>query len=180
MRAFRLVILIVVLFLLAACGGQAAAPAPMAAQTAVPLTALDLTPLLIRSGDLPADLTGAQVKDTVPPGLKAVPTPVKAVDQRFQRNGDTVGGVVVLLYEAAADVKAAYRLTVGEGKNSEPWDGVGDTARIWLPSGLSPRATVAFTRCHAYVDVTIAQGSVDEVIAYARRLDERLQPLVCR
>jgi hypothetical protein len=162
---------------LSACGGLTAAP--QAAQPAIPLTEIDLAPLLIESGDLPADLSAGEVRTSVPSGLRAVPPPIKVIDQRFQRAGEAVGGVVVLLYQSSADVKAAYRLTVGEGKNSQEHAGLGDTGRIWLPKGLSPRTTVAFTRCHAYVDVTIAQGSVDEVTAYARRLDQRLQPLVC-
>jgi hypothetical protein len=176
MRASYLVVLIVALLALDACGGS---PAATPTLTADQLAKLDLVPLLIQSGDLPAGLSGAQVKDTVPAGLKAVPKPVKVIDQRFERNGTTVGGVVVLLYEASDDVKAAYRLTVGEGKNSEAQDSLGDTARIWLPKGLSPRTTVAFTRCHAYVDVSIGEASIDDVTAYARRLDQRLQPLVC-
>ena len=181
MRASRLVVLIAALLGLAACGGSpAAAPATTAAQAAVPLADIDLAPLLIQSGDLPAGLSGAQVKDTVPPGLNAVPTPAKAIDQRFQANGNTAGGVVVLLYEASADVETAFRLAVGEGKNSQPQYSVGDAARVWLPSDVVTRARVAFTRCHAYVDISIRQASVDEVTAYAKRLDQRLQPLICR
>src|SRR5215207_1013767 len=137
MRASRFVVLIASLLALAACGGSPAAPLPAtAAQTAVPLAELDLAPLLIQSGDLPVGLSGAQVNDTVPPGLRAVPTPAKAIDQRFQQNGTIAGGVVVLLYEASADVESAFRLAVGEGKNSEPQYGVGDTARAWLPSDI--------------------------------------------
>ncbi len=181
MRASRLVILVTILLALAACGGSpAAAPPTSNAQAAVPLVDIDLAPLLIQSGDLPTGLSGAQVKDIVPPGLKGAPTPAKAIDQRFQHNGNNAGGVVVLLYEASADVESAFRLAVGEGKNFEPQYGVGDTARSWLPSDILPRARVAFTRCHAYIDVTFGQASIDEVTAYAKRLDQRLQPLVCR
>ena len=176
MRASRLVVLIVVLLALAACGSS---PAASPALTAAQLANLDLAPLLLEPGDLPAGLSEAQVKDTVPPGLKGVPTPAKAIDQRFQQNGNAAGGVVVLLYETPADVVAAYRLAVGEGKTSDPQQDVGDTARLWPPNEIAKRARVAFTRCHAYVDVTFGQASSDEVTAYAKRLDARLQPLVC-
>jgi hypothetical protein len=180
MLASRLVALLAALLALAACGGgPAAAPATTAARTTVPLADIDLAPLLIQSGDLPAGLSGAQIKDTVPPGLRAVPMPAKVIDQRFQQNGTLAGGVVVLLYEAYADVESAFRLAVGEGKNSEPQYGVGDTARAWVPNNVVQRARVAFTRCHAYIDITFGQASIDEVTAYAKRLDQRLQPLAC-
>jgi hypothetical protein len=181
MQLFQRVTLIAALLMLAACAGSpATASSTTAAQTAVPLADIDLTPLLIQSGDLPAGLSGAQIKDTVPAGLRAVPKPANVIDQRFQQNGTLAGGVVVLLYEASADVDSAFRLAVGEGKTSEPQYGVGDTARIWSPNAVLTRARVAFTRCHAYIDITFGQASIDQVTAYAKRLDQRLQPLACR
>jgi hypothetical protein len=180
MRAFRLVALIAALIALSACGGSPAAPATTAAQSAVPLADLDLAPLLVQSGDLPAGLNGAQIENTMPTGLRGFPTPVKAIDQHLQRNGDTAGHVVVLLYEADSDVESAFRVAVGEGKTSDPQHGVGDVARIWQPNEIKTRSRLAFTRCHAYVDITFGQATIDEVTAYAKRLDQRLQPLTCR
>ncbi len=75
------------------------------------LSEVDLEPLLIQSGDLPAGFSGSQVRDRAPDMFKEVPTPQKAISQQLQRNGSATGTVTVLLYDSADDVAKAYSLT---------------------------------------------------------------------
>lgn len=153
--------------------------------TAVPLTALDLEPLLIQPGDLPAGVVGSQVKDKAPPVFKDVPPPMKAIDQRFGlADGAIIGGVTVLLYDSPADLEKAYAVVVkGMGSSAYPSTEVGDKTRI---GGLTVRtqriAEVTFVRCHALVSVSLSATPQpdDDTLTYAKRLDKRLTPLVCR
>jgi hypothetical protein len=148
-------------------------------------TALDLEPLLIQPGDLPAGVVGSQVKDKAPPVFKDVPPPTKAIDQRFGlADGAIIGGVTVLLYDSSDDLEKAYAAVIkGMGSSAYPSTEVGDKARI---GGLTARtqriAEVSFVRCHALVSVSLSATPQpdDDTLAYAKRLDKRLMPLVCR
>lgn len=178
-------LLIVALVLLAACGGD---PAPIpqwqsatAVPTAVPLDQVDLEPLLIQSGDLPAGLSGAQVKDEAPAMFAGVPHPTKAIDQRFQRAGDTAGGITVLLYQSDADRDVAYADVVkGLGKGAVAQNGVGERAMAVNNTDLLEFVDLTFVRCHAVVHIRFSGTSEpSDAAAYAKRLDKRLSSVVC-
>ena len=173
----RFNVFVIFVFLLYAC----AAEAPAAAPTRIPLASVDLEPLLVQSGDLPAGMTGAQVKDAAPPAFKRYPLPTKAIDQRFQRSGDVVGGVVVLLYENAADRDAAWaQAQQAITSSATPLPDVGEQALLLASSPQLPITSATFRRCAAIVDIGMdAQVQPNEISAYARRLDTRLTPLVC-
>jgi len=152
-----------------------AAPAP----ASVALKDIDLEPLLVQSGDLPSGMSAAQIKDSAPPAMKDYPPATKAIDQRFQRGGKTVGGVVVLLYEQQSDLTTATALVTKIGKYSEVLPDVGEQAKLFLGTDLLPVRGVTFVRCHAVVDVAMSNVDTREITAYAKRLDKRLQAVVC-
>jgi len=173
--------------LLVSCGGEqhvvpAFAPPATAvsAPTTVALKDIDLEPLLIQAGDLPSGMSAAQVKDAAPPALNDYPQATKAIDQRFQRNGKTAGGVVVLLYEQQSDLDQAKGLAAKTSKYSEPLSDVGEQAKLFLGTDLLPIRGVTFVRCQAVVDVSMSGVDTREITAYAKRLDKRLQAAVCR
>lgn len=175
----------VFLVLLIACGGGTATlpptvpPVPTSPPTTIPLAAIDLEPLLIQPGDLPAGITGAQVKDVAPPAFKAYPPATKAIDQRLQRDGETIGGIVVLLYEEQSALEQAKILATTTSEVSRPLDSVGEGGKAFLGSDLLPLRGVTFVRCRAIADVSMGRVAIEEVIAYAKRLDRRLAGVVC-
>lgn len=161
-------ILMMLCFVLAACG-------------APNLGALNLEPLLIQPGDLPAGISAAQVRAELPQMFEGVPTPIKAIDQRFQDGVGNAGGVTVALYEMTADRDTAYdQLVKGMTVDAKPYDNVGERAMALSLDLIIQAADVAFVRCHAVVYVRIV-GSADiaGATSYAKRLDERLSENVC-
>lgn len=182
----RLAILATVAVVLASCGSApgaapvAPAAAPATAVGAVALKDIDLEPFLIQPGDLPSGMEAAQVKNTAPAGMKDYPAATNAIDQRFQRNGKTAGGVVVLLYEQQADLDKATAQALAPNKYSEPTTDVGEKGKLFLGTDLLPLRSVTFVRCHAIVDVTMSDVDTTEIAAYAKRLDKRLQAAVCQ
>lgn len=149
------------------------------------LAALRLEPALIQPGDLPAGVGGAQVRDTPPSMFAHTPPAIQVIDQRFQRNNENAGGVVVLLYSAKQDRDAAFTLTTNAmGKDTRPQYGVGEYASVVTVQpktiGAIAFVDVAFVRCGALVHIRLTNtANADDVITYARRLDSRLMPLVC-
>jgi hypothetical protein len=181
------IILVCMATLLISCGGEqqvvpASAPPATAvvAPAAVALKDIDLEPLLVQSGDLPSGFSGAQIKDAAPPALKDYPQATKAIDQRFQRNNKTAGGVVVLLYDQQSDLDQATALATKASKYSESLSGVGEQAKLFLGTDLLPIRGVTFVRCQAVVDVSMSGVDTREITAYVKRLDKRLQAAVCR
>ena len=161
----------------------------------VPLGEVELEPLLtIQQGDLPAGMTGAQVKAMAPPGIASLPgfpQPTKAIDQQFARAGQTAGGVVVLLYDSLADAERAYTVMTndlknGGGRTRSGYVTIGDQSMdmgrsdTLLGVNLDTAATI-FQHCHAVVAIQLGGTSnPDDSVSYAKRLDTRLKPVVCR
>lgn len=160
--------LIIAAFVLVSCG-------------APNLARLDLEPLLIQPGDLPAGISAAQVRAELPQMFEGVPTPIKAIDQRFQDGVGNAGGVSVALYEGAADRDAAYdKLVKGMTSDAQAYTGVGERATSLTLDMVIQATDVAFIRCHAVVYVRIVGSSdLTGAISYAKRLDERLKEVVC-
>ncbi len=158
---------------LTACGG-------------VPLAEVELEPLLTQPCDLPSGLAASQIRDEAPAMFTAVPEPQKAVHQQFERNGETQGGVTVLLYDTPEDVDEAYNL-VAQGMPATrayiPGVGaaaVGGNLKVNRRSVQFESVELVFVRCHAVVHVRITgTHRLDDASAYAKRLDKQLQEKVC-
>jgi len=86
---------------------------PTPTLTPIPLSALKLDQILIQSGDLPAGLSGAQIRDTAPAMFKDVPMADSTIYQQLARNGNSASGVAVFLYEDKSKVDKAYSKILG-------------------------------------------------------------------
>lgn len=164
--------------------------------TILPLSEVDLDSLLFISGDLPTIFVGQQIASRPPPDIGSVPVAEKAANQKFRAGEFASDGITVLLYESPADLERAYGIVLdimSEDNRATPLGQVGEkamlteermsgiqTAGVSIPSSTS--ANVVFTRCHALVYIDLFSSEADSEVAaeYAKRIDQRLQPLVCR
>lgn len=177
---------IVFVLFLVACGTApiSVPPAPTSLPTAIPLSAIDLEPLLIQSGDLPAGITGAQVRDTPPKMFDGMPKAAKAIYQQFARGTDQIGGVSVFLYEKDTDRDQGYGFILGGMNTAQVTEGVGEQAVIAGPS-KETAAVLNFSdlllrRCRAIAHIRMTgKDTAEAVTAYAKRLDTRLSEVVC-
>lgn len=210
----RPVIVCTVLFFLVAC--LPAKPIPPTATllpwptvdpnaTPVSLAEIDLKPLLIQPGDLPAGMSGGQVTSARPPNpgpgsvFKGLPMSDNEIAQEFQGKGGEGGWVMVFLYKSSHDLATAYDLMVDGlwGSWQDP-EGSATSAKKAL-ADVGEKATIAtvdyrvnrwpfkdhavivFIRCNAVVQIQWSGAEVAEAaISYAKRLDQRLSLTVCR
>lgn len=152
--------------------------------TPIVLSEIDLVPVLIQPGDLPAGFTGAQIRDTHPPmgWWEKIPTPDNFIYQQFAKGADEGGSVQVLLYDNLDDSSKAFSIM----KGNTPIEGVGSEAYISARVGIGLDGPtdllsihLAVIRCHAVVYIYMKTDR-DSIIAYAQKLDARLEPLVCQ
>jgi hypothetical protein len=157
---------------------------PTATPTLVPLADINLESILIRDGDLPAGYSGAQISHSAPGMFRNLAPAAQVVVQLFGKNGSNAGGVTIFLYDLPRQVQTAYGLIVdGFGQGSVSFDGLGETAQVIELdlTGFYKLTDLAFTRCHAVVEVRMTNGADSVSVGnYAKRLDGRLKPLVCR
>lgn len=185
-------------FLLIGCGSPAA-PATQAAiiqptlePTAVPTVAPTSTPIpptatpvpldeiLIMPGDLPAGYSGAQIRTEAPGMFKALPGTDTALYQQFQSGGKVSGGVTLFIYENESDLKNAYTIVKGGFAGTKSLDGLGDEADV-STSAMLPAPDLVFRHCKALVHIRMSDGADESgVVAYAKRLDKRIQPIACQ
>lgn len=187
----RLFVAITVTIVLIGCGAAPAEPAavaptsaPAAAPTAtpVPLDQVDLESILIASGDLPAGMSGAQVRDTAPKMFDGMPPAIKVINQQIAQDERQIGGVTVFLYADAAEREKAYKLVLDGFGDAKAVEDLGEQAQITLPDDgtvtVIDSADVAFVRCQAVAHVRMTGAGVSKdttpLTAYAKRLDKRL------
>lgn len=167
MRHFSTLVLTIIL--LSAC-----------APTKVPLSEIDLEPLLILQGDLPPGVSASQVRSSPPAMFDGIPDPTHQIYQAFEKKGKQLGGVAVLLYEDLRLAEEAYTFVLaGIGEDDEA--GIGDrSASITIPLiGTTEIVTdLLWLRCNSVVHVRIASDAIGAT-AYGERLNRRLESVVC-
>jgi hypothetical protein len=158
---------------------QTQAAIPTATQ--VPFSALNLESMLIINGDLPAGYEASQVRSKLSDLSKSAPTPEYFISQSLTHNGNYGGGIDVLVYDDASKAQTAYRVidnnVPGDLKNIE----IGEGGQVASTSFIVSTVSLLFVRCHAAVSIQFMETTQeDDAISYAKRLDERLKPIVCR
>jgi len=169
---------------------------PTVTPSPIPLSELNLEPILILQGDLPAGFSGAQVRTTPVKGLSDIQNYQNTIYQQFEYGGEAAGGVSIFLFDSLADRDIAYQhILDGFGESRD--DAVvkitlGDVSTIGergrysiaeiLFFGMSlTTIDLAVERCHALIEIRMMYiTDVDAVTAYAKRLDNRLVVLVCQ
>lgn len=188
---YRWLFLVLLAALLISCGGPQVAtdPTPASAPTAMPtvvtLDKIAIEPALIQSGDLPSGLVGGQVKALVPVLFKGITPPDRVLTQSLENGGVALGNVTVLLYQDTKNRDAAYTQMLGDiaitpatGGTAQP--GIGERSLGGLfTNNLPGFAEIAFVRCHAVVHIRLDTQDATDVTTYAKRLDTRLQTVVC-
>lgn len=157
---FRILLaLVAVVLLLAGCGPK-------------PITRAELEAVIYQDGDLPAGWIAGQISDQmtgdVGNATLTVARELMAPDPVFTSE------VGVAVYETADDARVAYTTILpGVTEDGSPYE-VGE-------QGRERGNIVLFQRCRAVAVVRLTSETTElrEIGAYARRLDERLTPLVC-
>ncbi len=147
----------------------------------VPLEKLDLEPLLVQSGDLPAGLFPAQVSNS-PSLADGLPAPDNQIYQEFSDISGSAGGVTVFLYEDLDKANSSFDIIQAGMDGFVPSSGLWERAAAspGLGSGIAAIDFV-FLKCHAVVYFLFENtANLDGAEAYATRLSERLEPLVCK
>jgi hypothetical protein len=165
------------------------------AQVSSTLSDIDLASIVLQPGDLPSGYVGTKTKDRAPAAFKKLPKAKKIIDQRIKKGKEIIGGVTIFLYETSEEVERAY-LTILKGFGKPGNDTVTRSA-IWAIPDIGERATIskfeviiemirhyfksfelAFTRCHAVVNIQLDE--INPIIAYAKKLDQRILNSACR
>jgi len=162
---------------------------PTPTPTPIPLIQLDLEPVLIVEGDLPMDLEAdIIVRENAVGAAEELDRADAVFTQYFLLNGGEGGGVSVFLFETLDDVQAAFGKVSTFMDAPLVYEKVGERARIenfFIPlvPDVAPieGSRLIFTRCHALAVIQFPRATDGEAIErYGQRLDERIQPLVCR
>jgi hypothetical protein len=157
-------------------------PEPTA--TLVPLSELDLKQALVPTEDLPAGYLATKTKNSLPD--LSVPEPLKLIWQQLERANEVAGGLRIYLYESKLDVEEAYKIELRENKSiadtSTPISDIGEKAEMSSFAVSGRKATdLVFARCYAVASIRMVDmPSKDDILMYAKRLDERLTSMVCR
>lgn len=171
--------------MLAGCTPSAAAieKAMAKTQAALPtpsLKEIDLSTVIFQDGDLPAGFEPAQIRSELSDFSDGVPSPDNFISQSVSRNNKHGGIVDILIYEDLSKIKPVYDLIVPEMPGDEESADVGEFGTVAMNSLILNTASLTFARCHAVVTFQF-QGSFNSVdaVSYAKRLDDRLQKVIC-
>jgi len=146
----------------------------------------DLEGVLIQENDLPAGYSAGSTSHKFSTYYKKilVPDADYVMRQQIQRDSVSGGQVTVFDYALAGMATFAFNSITADMKNVRDLEGVGEKAMLEIPSDdqsvSQDYVGIVFVQCHAAVHISIL-GTNDEqaVIAYAERLAQRLEPLVC-
>lgn len=156
-------------------------PTPAPTPTPVPLAALDLAALIVQPGDLPAGYTAAQLREEAPGMYRDVPPAAKTYYQQFAYNDAPARGVAIFLYPSADDRETAYTLIL-DSMIDPPPNTIGEKSAGSADNLMGTKITeIIFIRCIGVIHISFSGlQDLDAAEAYAKRLDERLSPLLCQ
>lgn len=167
-------------------------PATSPTPTTPLLTASELEPLLFQKGDLYPEYKPGAVSKEAPESMIIV-EPDLILGIPFLITGRWSGEVLVFIYQDLHNVEIVYPHYVSMLENYTAPDLV--ETKTYSISGIGEDAYFAgikttemiftrlvFTRCSAVVNITLLHSIMgdQDISAYARNLDQRIQDLVCR
>ena len=156
--------------------------------------------LLFQSGDLPIGYLPGEVTSAPQWITNDLPEAEEVIYEPIEKNQEFSGAVAIFLYENKSEAENTYeiilanmgdnRIGSGDGGYSDKISEIGDKSAIavvWDPQGHSfgiYGADFSFMRCNSVVSIRyfdeLPQNEVlDNIILYAKKLDDRINPVVC-
>jgi hypothetical protein len=167
---------------------QKAAPTPTTKVTEIP--SYNFQSLLIQEGDLPSGYTPSQIRQHgSAPEIFETENLEEMITQELTYNDQLGGYVSLYLYDSSDSAKTIYEsylaalpvvVLIRIGKLGD--NGAGNREAIKTKDGfiMSQYSSVIFQRCKVvFVADLVTEKSYSGLIDYARRLDERLNDVVC-
>jgi len=146
--------------------------------------------ILFQDGDLPDKITSGTVTDAPEWIVSEIPEAKAVLYEPLEKNGDFVGGILILLYGSNSEAEKAYSAVLLKFKSinggySENISVIGEKsaiAEVWDPQGHDfglYGADIAFIRCNSVIriryDDTYPQDTIiNYLIAYAKNVDTRV------
>lgn len=184
----------IILVALPACGqAEVQLPTAIYRPTSITMPTADISPedlamidLLIQEGDLPDGWTRGDKMDEAPGTFANIIGTQNVIAQGFDKpGGDTVGFVTVLFFDNVVSRDIGYDDIVDMFKL--------DAFELFRLDNLGEKATASkflsqtfvgvelvFARCTADVYILIfSQRDLNVITRYAKRLDDRLQDVIC-
>jgi hypothetical protein len=210
MKKIQLLLVLNFLFLLCSCNiapdeivsapTEIVIPTSIPTATPIPLSEINIEPFLIQANDLPPQLNGSQVRDQTPEIVPGIPQPINQIYQAFGRTDGGIvfekSGIYVFIYNDLEAAKYSYQFVLKamqEGRTHGAVPKYADPSKVhaenevgeesaWMKApfmNFEPVTDLAWRNCNAVFYVRMV-GDSDVANAYARRLNERLTPLICR
>lgn len=167
-------LLVLAAFLLTACGSSPATP------TAPPDP---ISALVVQDGDLPVGYHAR--REPMPWRLyPGIPTTDDVYYREIIGGSDErneVGHVTVVRYADTATADTAYNAIRAEAEYNKVPDplGVGEQGSYSGPDSTFYASDVLFRRCNTIVHISIEGNPKEKLMAYAKNLHDRLQPIIC-
>jgi hypothetical protein len=150
--------------------------------TKIPLNAINLE-LFTAAGEkyLPTGFSNGQFRSSLPDMFKNVPATINQAYQQFEKNGETKGGLSILIYDTVEDANNAFDAI---------YDDFGDTASQDESNGIHLGVIkipfiggydVVMQKCIGIYQVRATEvNDLDAVISYLGKVTAPLHVLVCQ
>jgi hypothetical protein len=150
--------------------------------------------LFVQNGDMPSFHKAGEnvVLSKGNPTLRNFPGALLKVTQwidNVERDGEMGGEVEFTLYQTAEQATQTYTRLTSQANDTQTIENIGERAVIRSASSDALGTSIEFVRCRATVrvwgtwqtDLTHPRGMFhkEDVVSYAKRLDQRLTALVC-
>jgi hypothetical protein len=155
---------------------------PSPTPTPFPLGKVDLDSVFIEAGDMPNDLRGTFVIKGTHPGdmFDGLLVPENSMTRYFEKNKHS-GFAVILLYQDENDIELAYNHFVDKFREDNVIiiSDIGEEASS-TDDKYFKFADLVFRRCYSVVFIRITDYiDKDDIVEYAKSLDEALAKVVC-
>lgn len=189
----KICIMIVLAIILTACAAPTITPTlqPTSTNTPeptpIPLSEIDLEPILLLSGDLPTDFQGGQITTSIIKRFENMPDPEQAIAQSFRAGDYGSDGINIYLYKSETDLLKAKEIVIASLQQGDKFEEISDVGEWAIGSEEQNTmfyvtdSKVVFIRCNALVYIELfSKGTNLEVSkTYAQRIDKRLKGLIC-
>jgi hypothetical protein len=159
---------------------------PAMTLTLIPLVSIDLSTLLIQSGDLPEGYSAGKLEENTSQMFQDLPKPDQLVGQQMNYADKQYGEVFVFIYSSPDDLQKAYETLFSDLKaNSMTLVGIGQSGfyvmQTLTVSGVQQTSVeIVFSDCKVLVDVLFGSIDLQSASSYAKNLDQRLNPILCQ